>query len=214
MSTLFTRFLLAFAFLPMILGASELKNITPEQSLKLLVEGNKRYANDQLLHPNHGQDRREAVTAKQTPFATILGCSDSRVAPEILFDQGIGDLFVVRVAGNVLGPVEIGSIEFSAVYLHSSLIVVLGHENCGAVNAALTGETKDIEAITNKIRPALIHAAQQPGNALENAVKDNVRMVVGQVKNSAVIAKLIQEKKVNVVGGYYRLTTGEVELLR
>ena len=92
---------------------------------------------------------------EQKPFAIILGCSDSRVSPEILFDQGIGDLFIVRVAGNVAGPVELDSIEYAALYLKSSLVLVLGHENCGAITAVLDGQTKEIEHVADLIAPAI-----------------------------------------------------------
>lgn len=188
-------------------------NMTPAQSLKLLIEGNKRYVKDELLHPNRCQFRRESITAKQTPFATILGCSDSRVSPEIIFDQGLGDLFVVRVAGNVVGQVELDSIDFSVAFLQASLIVVLGHESCGAVDAVLHGKTEGIEAIAKKIAPAVAESAGQAGDPMENAVKSNVCKVVRLLRESPIIAALIKENKVDVVGGYYHLKTGEVELL-
>lgn len=184
----------------------------PKASLERLLSGNQRYAQDRLLHPNRDKIRREAVTSQQSPFAIILGCSDSRVSPEIVFDQGIGDLFVVRVAGNVVGPIELDSIEFSVEYLNSSLIFVLGHENCGAVNAVLSGNTKDIEAIAIQIEPAVEKSRGLSGNSLENAVKTNVKLVVEQIKNSETIARFIEEKKLDVVGGYYKLASGEIEL--
>lgn len=188
--------------------------MTPEQSLNKLVEGNKRYVKDELQHPNRSLFRRESITAGQTPFAIILGCSDSRVSPEIIFDQGLGDLFVVRVAGNVVGPVELASIDYSALVLLSSLIVVMGHESCGAVTAVLNGQTKGIEAIAKKIAPAIVQSSNKPGNPLENAIKDNVRKVVKQLRKSAIIAELITQKKIDVIGGYYHLTSGEVEFLK
>jgi carbonic anhydrase len=187
--------------------------MTPEKSLSLLIEGNKRYVKDELQHPNRCQFRRESITARQTPFAIILGCSDSRVSPEIIFDQGLGDLFVVRVAGNVVGPVELASIDYSALILLSSLIVVMGHESCGAVTAVLNGQTKGIEAIARKIAPAIAQSAKKSGNLLENAIKDNVRKVVKQLRNSSILSELIKDKKIDVIGGYYHLTSGEVEFL-
>lgn len=183
---------------------------TPEESLKVLLEGNKRYASDQLLHPNRTMERRESLVAIQKPFAIIVGCSDSRVSPEIVFDQGIGDLFVVRVAGNVVGAIELDSIEFSAIYLNSSIILVLGHENCGAVSAVFKGNTKDIEVIAQKIEKGI---GNLKPDSLEGAIKANVRAVVSQIKNSEAVARLVHDKKINVVGGYYRLSTGEVELI-
>ena len=112
--------------------------------IERLIEGNKRYVNDTLKHPNRTSERREAFLTHQTPFAIIVGCADSRVSPEILFDQGVSDLFVVRVAGNVVGPLELDSILYAATTLNSSTILVLGHENCGAVNAVITGSYQGI----------------------------------------------------------------------
>lgn len=180
--------------------------IEPEQALIRLKEGNERYMKDQTTCPDRAQIRREAVSSQQKPFATILGCSDSRVSPEILFDQGIGDLFVVRVAGNVVGPVGLDSIDYSVLYLGSKLIVVLGHENCGAVKAVLDNTTKDIETIAKLIQPAI-----QDDHKLETAIKANVQQVVKQLKESHVISRLIDEKKLKVVGAYYNLVSGKVD---
>lgn len=186
---------------------------TPQTALNLLIQGNKRYVDDQLLHPRRDLYRRESLVAAQEPFAIILGCSDSRVSPEVIFDQGIGDLFVVRVAGNVVSQVELESIEYSAVILHSSIILVLGHENCGAVKAVLTDNTKDIQTIANYIEPAVAATKGKPGDPLTNAVKENVKRMVAQLKENPVIGDLIRQNKINVVGGYYNLATGQVDLL-
>lgn len=205
--------LLSIAIIPILLTATEYTSPpSPKVALERLLAGNKRYSQDMLLHPNRNQIRREALTSQQSPFAIILGCSDSRVSPEIVFDQGLGDLFVVRVAGNVVGPIELDSIEYSVEYLNSSLIFVLGHENCGAVTAVLSGTTRDIEAIAIQIEPAIEKSKGMPGNRLENAVKTNVSVVVNQIKKSETIAKFIAEKKLDVVGGYYKLASGEIEL--
>ena len=186
----------------------------PEISLERLIQGNQRFMTDTSTHPDRTAERREELTAKQEPFAAILGCSDSRVSPEILFDQGIGDLFIVRVAGNVVGPIELDSIEYSAIYLHSSLIVVLGHEDCGAVKAVMAGQTKDIEAVASLIEPAVKKAEKQPGNRLENTIKSNVDSVVEQLKKSPALQQLIKEKKLLVVGGYYNFHSGKVEFFQ
>lgn len=182
--------------------------------LQRMMQGNERYVQDRLLHPDRTQFRREELTSSQAPFAIVVGCSDSRVSPEIIFDQGLGDLFVVRVAGNVMGPVELDSVEFAAAYLGSSLVLVLGHENCGAVTAVLKGQTKDIEAITELMSPAIKDINKNEINALENAIKSNVNSVVTLLKNSSVLKKLIEEEKLIVVGGYYHLGSGQVELLK
>jgi carbonic anhydrase len=182
---------------------------TPSDSLRLLIEGNQRYTKDQLLHPNHSADRREAIAAKQKPFATILGCSDSRVAPEIVFDQGLGDLFIVRDAGNVVGPIELDSLEYSVKYLGSSLILVLGHESCGAITAVMQGQTADVEEIAALIKPAI-----KGQKSLEEATKANVRSVVAYLKQTPLVKKYIADKKLDCLGAYYHLGTGQVEILK
>ncbi|PJD94387.1 MAG: carbonic anhydrase [Parachlamydia sp.] len=187
--------------------------ITPDEAIDRLLEGNERYVRDQLLHPNRSVIRREAIVAKQEPFAIILGCSDSRVSPEIIFDQGIGDLFIVRVAGNVAGPVELDSLQFSAEYLHSSVILVLGHENCGAIHAVLNKQTKDIENVAALIEPAILLARQTEGNIWEKSVKANVRAIVARLKVAPVIKSLIEQGKIKVIGGYYELASGKVILI-
>ena len=185
----------------------------PETNFQRLIEGNQRYTQGTLKHPNRYQESRSLTVTTQEPFAIILGCSDSRVPPEILFDQGIGDLFTVRVAGNVAGPIELASIEYAALYLGSSVLLVLGHKNCGAVKAVLDGNTQDIEPIAQLINPAVKKAQSEPGSTLENAIKDNVDHVVNQLKDVPLIKDLIQKKKLIVAGGYYDLATGKVEIL-
>lgn len=180
-----------------------------EQSLQKLIEGNARFMKDQSSCPDRNGERRAALVSSQSPFAVIVGCSDSRVSPEIIFDQGVGDLFVVRVAGNVVGPIELDSVEYSAIYLGSSIIVVLGHEGCAAVKAVQKGTTKDIEEVARLIQPSI-----QKGATLEESVKANVLRVVKELKSSSVINRLINQKKINVVGGYYHLESGKVEIIK
>ena len=197
---------LLFLLLPFSLMASA--------PLDRLMKGNERYAKDALEHPSRTSERREALVAKQEPFAIILGCADSRVSPEIIFDQGIGDLFVVRVAGNVLGPLELDSIEYSALYLHSSVILVLGHQNCGAVNAVIAGTTKDIESVAALIEPAVKEERKKKSaNLLEASIKANALRMRDELSKTPVIQKLIADKKIEVHAGYYHLETGLVELL-
>lgn len=186
---------------------------TPDSALQKLMEGNVRFATDQLLYLDRTKERRQETAGGQEPFAIILGCSDSRVAPEIIFDQGIGDLFVVRVAGNVVGPIELDSIEYSALYLRSALILVLGHENCGAVQAALQGNTNDIEHVIDLILPAVKKTQGQEGDRLMNTVKENVKMIVRELRKTPVLRRLIAQKKLGVQGAYYNFQTGQVELL-
>lgn len=188
--------------------------ITPQQALEKLKEGNARYVHDALEHPNRGQERREAIVAKQFPFAIIVSCSDSRVSPEILFDQGVGDLFIVRVAGNVIGPLELDSIKYAVLDLSSSLIIIMGHENCGAVDAVIQNKIEGIEAVAKLIKPAVKQAkTMHQKNLLENAIKINALRMRNQVINSPAIQKLYKEKKIDAYAAYYHLQTGEVELL-
>lgn len=156
--------------------------ITPKQALQKLLDGNERYTKDLLAHSDSSLQRREAIACTQEPFAVILGCSDSRVPPEIIFDQGLGDLFVVRVAGNVVGPLELDSIEYSTKYLKSSLIVVLGHENCGAIKAVLAGQTEEIDQIARLIEPALKECRERNAPVLDSCIQSNVKHVVKQIK--------------------------------
>jgi carbonic anhydrase len=183
-------------------------SLEPSEVLDRLRKGNRRYVSDTLLHPNRSSDRREEVSQGQNPFAIIVGCSDSRVAPEIIFDQGLGDLFIVRVAGNVVGPIELDSIEYSVKYLGSSLILVMGHESCGAVTAVFEGKTKDIEEVANLMTPSMKGAT-----TVEEAVKANVRYTVARLKKSILIQRLIAEGKLDVAGSYYHLGSGIVEIL-
>lgn len=203
-----TLLLLIFCFLAPTACFAEDPAMTPEIALKRLLSGNERYAKDQLECPERLQERRQAVVAKQNPFAVIVGCSDSRVPAEIVFDQGVGDIFVVRVAGNVIGPSERDSIEFALEHLHASLVLVLGHENCGAVKAVLEGKDEDIPSVAALIEPAIKGSPN-----LEAAVKANVRSIVKQLKDSAFVRDGIAKKRVDVVGGYYNLNSGKVALL-
>jgi len=169
--------------------------------------------NDELEHPNRTSERREATLASQAPFAVIVGCSDSRVSPEIVFDRGIGDLFIVRVAGNVIGPLELESIEYAAFVLKSVLILVLGHENC-AVNAVVQGKTKEIPALALIIGPAVKGAKDHdPAGVLKAAIKANALHMKDLLLRSEKLGKLAKKKEIDIEAAYYNLETGEVELL-
>lgn len=185
-----------------------------DEAIKRLLEGNRRYFTDQLEHPDMTSVRREEVAFKQSPFAVIVGCSDSRVPPEIIFDQGLGDLFSVRVAGNVIGPIELDTVEYAALYLDAALVLVLGHERCGAVTAVLEGNTKDIKSIAKLIEPAVKIAKKEEGNTLENCIKENVKLVVEKLKKKKALASLIKKEKLKVIGGYYDLDTGHVTIIQ
>ncbi len=190
-----------------------------EEPLARLMAGNKRFVASKLTHPNQGAPRRTALARGQQPFAAILGCADSRVPPEVLFDQGLGDLFVVRVAGNVADSPGIGSLEYAAAELRVSLIMVLGHSRCGAVDAALkTAPGADlpggIRSLVDAIQPAVLSVKDRPGDMLDNAVRANVVHVVGQLRSTKpVLAGLAGEGKLRIVGAHYDLETGVVEVL-
>jgi len=189
--------------------------LSPEQAIGRLREGNQRYVEGSPIHPDQSEKRRETVAPKQNPFAVIVSCSDSRVPPEIIFDQGIGDLFIVRVAGNVVGPIELDSIEYSAIELHCPLIVVMGHEDCGAVKAVLAGKAlpEEIENIAPLIQPAIDQSKKLPGNQLVNAIQSNVKLVVEKLKKNAVLQPLIQKNQLKILGAYYELKKGNVEII-
>lgn len=188
--------------------------LEPDAALKKLLAGNDRFARDQLTCPERTQERRLALVSKQNPFAVIVACSDSRVSPDLVFDQGVGDLFVVRDAGNIIGETELDSIEYAVLHLHAGLIVVLGHANCGAVSAVLSGHTGDIETVASLIGPFIKEIKPGEPDALEKAVKANVRGSVQTIRKSSQLKTLLEQKKLAVVGGYYNLESGRVELLK
>jgi carbonic anhydrase len=190
--------------------------ISGDEALKKLLDGNKRYVAVQLTHPDQNKERLAEVAKGQHPFAIILGCSDSRVPPEIIFDQGIGDLFIIRVAGNITDDITIGSIEYAVEHLGVKLIVVLGHEKCGAVDATVKGGEAPghIKSLIDAIKPAVEKAKAQTGDVLDNAIRNNVEIVVNQLKSSAPILKEATEKGLKIVGARYDLDEGSVDILK
>jgi len=182
-------------------------------SLKKLIDGNDRYVAGNLIHQNQNSQRRIEVAKKQKPFAIILTCSDSRVPPEIIFDQGIGDLFVIRTAGNVVDNVALGSIEYAAEHLGVPLLVVLGHERCGAVEATVKGgeAAGHIKSIVSLIARAVDKVLPQKGDVLENSVVQNVYNVVDDLQNSKpILSELVHENKLKIIGARYDLDDGKV----
>lgn len=189
--------------------------ISPDETLEALMAGNKRFVDQKRKNPSQDIVRIKEVSEGQSPFACILGCADSRVPPEIIFDRGLGDLFVVRDAGNVATPEEIGSLEFGTLILGAKVLMVMGHQNCGAVKAAIKGGSLpgSIGSIVEAILPAVERTTGEAGDPVENAVKANVFLQKEKVKSSPVISQLIKENKLKVVGAYYNLKTGEVTLI-
>lgn len=211
-------FIIAWA-LPLIIfgtaAAKEATRITSDQALATLMAGNKQYASAKLTHPNQTPERRTELVKGQHPFAVILSCSDSRVPPEVIFDQGLGDLFVVRVAGNVVDDIALGSIEYAAEHLGTPLIVVLGHEKCGAITATVEGGKAPghIDAVVRALKPAVEKVKDQPGDKVENAAKANIGLVVEQLKTSRpILAELVKNGKLKIVGARYDLDTGLVDI--
>lgn len=190
-------------------------DLTPDEALQALLAGNQRFINGKRKSPNQTIARIKEVAKGQNPFAAILGCADSRVPSEIVFDQGFGDLFICRVAGNVATPLEIGSLEFGSLVLGAKVIMVMGHTRCGAVEATIKGAQVpgQIASLLDAIQPALKTLDNQTEDQLEAATKANILFQAERLKASPVISQLIKEGKLIVAGGYYDLDTGEVSLV-
>jgi len=186
-----------------------------KHALEKLKAGNQRYANGQLVHHHQSGNRMRAIAIGQHPFAVILGCADSRVPPEIIFDQGLGDLFVIRVAGNIIDDAILGSIEYAVEELKTSLVLVLGHERCGAVAATIKHASVigHISTLLSAIQPAVDRAKTEPGDLLDNAVRANIELVVNQLTSSFPVAELVKEERLKVVGAQYNLRCGTVEII-
>jgi len=187
-----------------------------DQALAKLMAGNQRYVRHREQHPDESMARRKELESGQHPFAVILGCADSRVSPELLFDQGLGDLFVVRVAGNVVDDDIFGSIEYAVEHLGTKLIMVLGHEKCGAVSAAVEGGDAPghLKALVAAIQPSVDATRSDPGDRIHNCVVANVRRVAAQIRESEPVLKEALEKRgLKVIAADYALETGKVNLL-
>jgi len=185
-------------------------------ALNKLIDGNQRYMNSTTVCHEDWSAKRLAQIQGQKPFAVIVTCSDSRVPPEIIFDQALGDLFVIRVAGNVVDDFAIGSIEYGVTILGADTILVLGHSNCGAVDGTLKGLKFDnhIQEVLNAIQPAVEDIKGTSENVLEKAIKANVRHVEDKLKRSKpVLSKLLEQRKLTILGAYYDLASGKVEFL-
>jgi len=195
--------------------AQESAPTNPDGALARLVEGNKRFQSGRTIHPNHSAERRLELAGGQNPFAVIVGCSDSRTAPTIVFDRGLGDLFVVSLAGNVVDPIAIESIGYAVNSLETPLVCVLGHEKCGAVSAAVTYGTSapGLENLMAALKPAVESARQEHGDLLHNAIIANVKRVVRELRSASQLTQRVSNRKVRIVGGVYDLSSGHVELI-
>jgi carbonic anhydrase len=204
------------AAIPVSLRADEhglLDVRTPEEALRELRAGNQRFVDGKSTEPNRTMARIRELSRSQSPFAAVLSCADSRVPVEILFDQGFGDLFVCRAAGNIVTPEIIGSLEFGTAVLGAKALVVLGHTGCGAVKATIAGDAVpgQISTLYRHIQPAV---DRTPSRELEEVARENVRVQVRLLRSaSPVVAGLVREKKLAVTGGVYDLATGRVTML-
>ncbi len=199
--------------------------MTANEALTRLKEGNRRFVTELSGQSEvNSQARRNSLLTGQHPFAIILGCSDSRAPAEILFDQGLGDLFVIRVAGNIVAPSQVGSIEFAAEHFGTRLVVVLGHSHCGAVKATIDSlsspekqPSRNLCSIVNRIRPAVETLTEtplknDPEALLKHAIRANIRASSNHLRNgSTILEQLIASDKLLIVGAEYSLETGEVD---
>src|SRR6202167_165330 len=213
--------LLAFAAMPLfaaraVRAAVSAATMPADQALKLLLEGNQRFVAGKLEHPNQTPDRRAEVAKGQHPFASVLACADSRTPPEIIFDRGLGDIFTVRVAGNVADKVVIESLDYSVKHLGVRVVMVLGHRRCGAVIAAVEGheEEGDVGPMLSELRPAVAASKGMPGDPIENAVRENVKLVMKNLATSSELSAMVKSGELKIVGGIYDLDTGTIEMLK
>ena len=196
---------------------------TPEDALRTLLAGNDRFTASQFLRPHQSSARRVEVALGQAPFAAVLGCSDSRLPPEVVLDCGLGDLFTIRTAGHSLGSTVLGSLEYAAIHLKVALILVLGHERCGVVRAYFeadqkTGQTAvrpapgPLRALVDGLAPAVEAARARPGDLVEATVREHIRRTVESIRTQVPrVQALIDQKRLGLVGARYDLDDGHVQ---
>ena len=187
---------------------------TPEDALTELKSGNRRFVDGHLINTNF-KEQIEFTKSDQHPHSLILSCLDSRIPPEIIFDQGIGNIFVARVAGNIEDPNILGSMEFATKVKGTKLIVVMGHNKCGAVKGAVdNAELGNLTQLVNQIKPAITGDKSNPDLMLDETAKNNVRMTIADIlKESPVISELVTNGSVKIVGAFYDLTSGQVAFI-
>lgn len=199
-----------------LLASDEQQRVPPGAALELLMAGNSHYVSGRPIHPDQGVNRRTKLAMGQQPFAIVLTCADSRVAPELYFDQGLGNIFVLRNAGNVLDDHVIGSIEYAVEHLGAGLIIVVGHSQCGAVAATVAGGRAPghISSIVESIQPAVDSVAGQSGDKVDHAVRAHARMVAAALRRSKpILSEAVNQGHLRVVAARYDLASGKVELL-
>ncbi len=185
--------------------------------LEYLLAGNRRYVAGGPTHPRQGENRRKELVGGQAPMAVVLACSDARVVPEVIFDQGIGDLFVIRVAGNVADALVLGSIEYAVAELEAPLVMVLGHTQCGAVKATLdraAGYKGHIWHVASHIKPAIRETEKMSGDPWFNAIKANTTMVAAKLAGTnPILSKGVSAGRLSIVAAIYDIGTGMVNVL-
>jgi carbonic anhydrase len=192
-----------------------MKLATSTQALEELMIGNERFFMGEVIHPHQSSKRRAEVQANQEPFALILTCADSQLDPAIIFDQGLGDLYTIRVGGNVVDQAVSGSIELAVQKFDIPLIMVLGHSRCSAVEAAVTGEASGhVFGLIDAIQPALDRAKTEPGDLVDNAVRANATVTAEELRHAEpFLAERFHAGKLKIVAAYYDGVSGEVEIL-
>jgi carbonic anhydrase len=192
-------------------------DITPDQALEKLMAGNKRFLENKTTNQNQSLERLQSISEEQKPFAAILGCADSRSSLEVVFDQGFGDLFIVREAGNITTAEELGSLEFGTLVLGAKVLMVMGHYSCGAVKAAMAGDEVpgSIGSILAEIEPAVgdFQGQQEDKESVKKATEANVNYQISKLKESSVLSELVAANKLKIVGGYFNFQTGEVTMV-
>lgn len=196
--------------------------MSAQQGLQRLIEGNQRFLMGKAHFPTVCKETLADLARGQQPYATILGCSDSRVPPELIFDANFGELFIVRVAGNIISPEVMGSLQYAGAHLHTPLFVVLGHEGCGAVKAALDSKLYDvqhrsrIQILVDNILPGLIDIDPDEGNEhqLVQAVEANVRWSMQQLRDSPEGSRALEEGRAKLAGAVYEIATGRVRFIK
>ncbi len=202
-----------FLFLAFSLAADHPVSVTADEALARLQAGNERFAKHAESAAKPTAERRAATVTSQNPIAIIVGCADSRTAPEIIFDQNIGELFVVRTAGNLVDGYALGSIEYAVEHLGTRLVVVLSHQRCGAVQAAISSDSAPghVDKIVQAIRPAVESSRSKPGDLLINSTEENASRVASMISQDTILRNL---GDVRVVEGFYSLDTGRVSWIK
>lgn len=193
-----------------------MENITCKEALSNLIEGNRRFSHSNAINPHQDRARVDETSSGQSPFAAILTCADSRVSPEIIFDQGLGDLFVVRVAGNIVNDHILGSLEYAVLHLNTPLIIVMGHTNCGMITGVAKEHELDgsIASLAPTIQPHVENVRQMDGDLVYNATVEVTRHAARQLRESKpILSDRVNTGRLDVLPAMYELETGEVKLL-